>query len=84
MRAFAAVVLVVACATTSSARVKVGENLIYNGTLDGDQVEFPDGWAERHRRLSRADGGGVTVGKRLLALLAVCGRCGIIANRFES
>ena len=43
-----------------------------------------DNYAHQSLSLLVSDKGGVTVGKRLLALLAVCGRCGIIANRFES
>ena len=34
-------------AAVSVAEVKIGENLIYNGRFDGDQVSFPDGWASQ-------------------------------------
>ena len=30
-----------------AADVKIGENLIYNGRFDGDQVMFPDGWVSQ-------------------------------------
>lgn len=42
-RALVSLVLAVA-ALSASAKVKVGENLLFNGTFDGDQVEFPNGW----------------------------------------
>lgn len=36
--------LLAAAAFSALAKVKVGENLLFNGTFDGDQVEFPNGW----------------------------------------
>ena len=37
-------ILSAACVATASARVRIGENLLFNGLFDGDQVEFPNGW----------------------------------------
>lgn len=41
--------------TAASAKVKIGENLIFNGTFDGDQVEFPNGWVSQPAALGHPE-----------------------------
>ena len=51
----AVTVLVAAATVLARAQVKVGENILVNGALEADQVDFPQGWTFFPTRMVRPE-----------------------------